>query len=147
MQIVIDTSMIFSLLLGKNVRMRDIFFNPANIFYAPNYIIGELFEKKEKIMKCSALSEAEIYELFHRILSKIEFVSEYFVASEHKVQAFSLCQNVDEDDIPFIALSLHLKAGLWTGDIKLKEHLKNQGFILFFEPKSKTPDTLILNHD
>jgi predicted nucleic acid-binding protein len=37
MRIVIDTSMIFSLLLGKNVRMRDTFFDPAHIFYAPNY--------------------------------------------------------------------------------------------------------------
>jgi predicted nucleic acid-binding protein len=113
MRIVIDTSMIFSLLLGKNVRMRDTFFDPAHIFYAPNYtseghnlrffyIIGELFEKKEKIMRYSVLSEAEIYELFHRILGKIEFVIEGFVASEHRSQAFRLCQNIDEDDIPFI---------------------------------------------
>jgi len=135
MQIVIDTSMIFSLLLGKNVRMRDTFFDSAHIFYAPNYIIGELFEKKEKIMKCSALSEAEIYELFHRILGKIEFVAENFVTSEHRFQAFRLCQNVDEDDIPFIALSLQLNAVFWTGDKQLKEYLKKQGFSLFFEPK------------
>ena len=52
MQIVIDTNMIFSLLLGKNTRLRDIFFDAAHTFFAPNYIIGELFEKKEKIMKC-----------------------------------------------------------------------------------------------
>jgi predicted nucleic acid-binding protein len=79
MRIVIDTNMIFSLLLGKNVRMRDTFFDPTHVFYAPNYIIGELFEKKEKIIKCSALSEPELYELFHRILGKIEFVAEDFI--------------------------------------------------------------------
>ena len=135
MRIVIDISMIFSLLLGKNVRMRDTFFDPAHIFYAPNYIIGELFEKKEKIMRYSALSEAEIYELLHRILGKIEFVTEGFVASEHRFQAFSLCQNIDEDDIPFIALSLQLNAGFWTGDKQLKEYLKKHDFTLFFEPK------------
>ncbi len=135
MRIVIDTNMIFSLLLGKNVGMRDTFFDPANIFYAPNYIIGELFEKKEKIMRYSALSEAEIYELFHRILGKIEFVTEGFVALEHRSQAFSLCQDIDEDDIPFIALSLQLNAEFWTGDKQLKEHLKKHSFTLFFEPK------------
>lgn len=134
MRIVIDTNMIFSLLLGKNERMRGIFFDPSNIFYAPNYIIGEIFEKKEKIMKCSALSEPEIYELFHRILSRIEFVSEDFVAMDKKAQAFRLCKDIDEDDIPFIALSLHLQAEFWTGDRKLKEHLKTKGFISFFEP-------------
>ena len=81
------------------------------------------------------MSEAEIYELFHRILGKIEFVTEGFVASEHRSQAFSLCQNIDEDDIPFIALSLQLNAGFWTGDKQLKEYLKKHGFTLFFEPK------------
>lgn len=40
MQIVIDTNMIFSLLLGKNTRLRDIFFDAAHTFFAPNYIIG-----------------------------------------------------------------------------------------------------------
>jgi predicted nucleic acid-binding protein len=40
MRIVIDASMIFSLLLGKNAEMRDTFFDPTNIFYTPNYIIG-----------------------------------------------------------------------------------------------------------
>jgi len=135
MRIVIDTNMIFSLLLGKSVKMRDTFFDPAHIFYAPNYIIGELFEKKEKIMGCSALSEAEIYELFYRILCKIEFVAENFVASEYKSQAFGLCHNIDEDDIPFIALSLQLKALFWTGDKQLKKYLKEHGFALFFEQK------------
>lgn len=135
MRIVIDTSMIFSMLLGKNVKMRDIFFDPLHIFYAPNYIIGELFEKKDKIMKCSALSEPEIYELFHRILGRIEFVSEDFITSEHRYNAFKLCRNIDEDDIPFIALSLQLNAVFWTGDKRLKNHLKNQGITLFFEPE------------
>jgi predicted nucleic acid-binding protein len=135
MRIIIDTNMIFSLLLGKNAEMRDTFFDPTHIFYAPNYIIGELFEKKEKIMRCSALSEAEIYELFHRILARIEFVAENFISSEYKSQAFRLCRNIDEDDIPFIALSLQLNALFWSGDNQLKKYLKEHGFALFFEPK------------
>jgi predicted nucleic acid-binding protein len=132
MRIVIDTNMIFSLLLGKNETLRDIFFDLAHTFFAPNYIIGELFEKKEKIMKCSALPEAEVYELLYRILSRIKFVAEEFVASEHKLQAFNLCKDIDEDDIPFIALSLQLDAPFWTGDKRLKESLTRQGFTSFF---------------
>ena len=135
MRVVIDTNMIFSLLLGKNARMRDTFFDPAHTFFAPNYIIGELFEKKEKIMKCSALSEAELYELLHRVLSRIAFVAEEFVALEHRLQAFKLCQGVDEDDTPFIALALQLNALVWTGDRRLKEYLQQEGFSLFFESR------------
>ena len=114
--------------------MRDTFFDPTHVFYAPNYIIGELFEKKEKIMRCSALSETEIYELFYRILGRIKFVAEEFVTLEHRTQAFRLCAKVDEDDIPFIALSLQLDAVFWTGDERLKKHLKKHGFFLFFDP-------------
>jgi predicted nucleic acid-binding protein len=132
MRIVIDTNMIFSLLLGKNTRLRDIFFDAAHTFFAPNYIIGELFEKKEKIMKCSAMSEAEVYELLYRILSRIKFVAEEFVTFENKLQAFNLCKDIDEDDIPFIALSIQLDAPFWTGDKRLKESLSRQGFTLFF---------------
>lgn len=40
---------------------------------------------------------------------------------------------VDEDDIPFIALSLQLNAVFWTGDGRLKKHLKRHGFVSFFE--------------
>jgi len=87
-------------------------------------------------MRHSALSEAEIYELFHRVLGKIEFVSESFVALEYRRQAFKLCQHIDGDDIPFIALSLQLQAMFWTGDKRLKNHLKQHGFALFFEPKN-----------
>lgn len=139
MLIVIDTNMVFSLLLGKNTRMRDLFFDPKHTFHAPNYIIGEIFEKKEKILRYSALSEPEVYELLYRILGRIEFVNEQYVSLERKAQAFALCKDIDEDDTPFIALALELNALFWTGDRRLKESLKERGFALFFEmPQEKT---------
>ena len=84
MRIVLDTTMLFSLLLGKNLRMRDIFFDPAHQFYAPNFIVTEIFQKKEKILRCSALSEEELHELFHRLLSRITFINEDVVSHELK---------------------------------------------------------------
>ena len=78
------------------------------------------------------MPEAEVYELLYRILSRIKFVDEEFVTYENKLQAFNLCKEVDEDDIPFIALSIQLDAPLWTGDKRLKESLSRQGFTLFF---------------
>lgn len=134
MRMVIDTNMIFSLLLGKNTRMRDVFFDPAHNVYAPNYIIGEVFEKKQKILDCSALSELELYELLYRILGRIQFVNEQYVTLERKAQAFNLCKDIDEDDTPFVALALELNGMIWTGDKRLKESLQKRGFTLFFEP-------------
>lgn len=134
MLIVIDTTMIFSLLLGKNEAMRDIFFDSKNKFYSPNYIVAEIFEKKEKILRCSSLSELEVYELFYQLLEEITFVSENLITVENKARAFELCKDIDMDDIPFIALALQLNADSWTGDKKLKKHLKQIGFTSFFEP-------------
>jgi len=47
-----------------------------------------------------------------------------------------LCKDIDESDTPFVALTIELKALLWTGDKKLKEGLKKKGFISFFELKN-----------
>ena len=135
MLIVIDTTMIFSLLLGKNVKMRAIFFDPENLFYAPNYVIGEIFEKKEKILQHSALSEAELYELLYWIFEKIRFVAETLISQKNQQNAYELCRDIDEDDTPIIALALQLNSVIWTGDKKLKDGLKSKGFNLFFEPK------------
>jgi predicted nucleic acid-binding protein len=40
---------------------------------------------------------------------------------------------VDEKDSVFIALTLQLKARLWTGDIKLINGLTAKGFIDFYQ--------------
>jgi predicted nucleic acid-binding protein len=140
MLIVIDTTMIFSLLLGKNEAMRDVFFDSKHRFYSPNYIVAEIFEKKEKILRCSSLSESEVYELFYQLLEEITFVSEHLVTPENKAEAFELCKNIDPDDIPFIALTLQINGYFWTGDKKLKKHLRQIGFTSFFEPKYEHQD-------
>jgi predicted nucleic acid-binding protein len=134
MGIVIDTTMIFSLLLGKNFKMRDTFFDSQNKFFSPNYVVVEAFEKKEKIMRYSVLSEVELYELLYRMFEKITFVNENLVSSENKQKAYQLCKDVDEDDTPIVALALQLGAPVWTGDEKLKKGLRAKGFNFFFEP-------------
>jgi predicted nucleic acid-binding protein len=134
MKIVIDSSMIFSLLLGKNSRMRDTLFDSDNQFYSPNYVIVEIFEKKEKILKYSLLNEYELYEMMYRIFEKITFVNEDFIRGKNKISAFEFCRNVDEQDTPIIALALELKAKVWTGDKKLSSHLVSKGFDGFFVP-------------
>jgi len=50
------------------------------------------------------------------------------------IQARRLCSDVDEKDTPFIALTIHLNARLWTEDAELKRGLRAKGFDHFFEP-------------
>ena len=52
------------------------------------------------------------------------------------LEAYRLCKDIDEKDVPFVALTIELDCSLWTYDQPIKEGLKNKGFHNFFEIKS-----------
>lgn len=137
MAIVVDTNIIFSMLLKKTSRLREMFFEQTEEFYAPNFVMLEMFKHKERLLKRSELPEAEIYEMLHTVLEKIRFINEFTLAKLNKLKAYKMCQNVDEDDTPIVALALELNAYLWTNDKRLMRGLKKQGFKKFFTPKRK----------
>ncbi|NUO82549.1 PIN domain-containing protein [candidate division KSB1 bacterium] len=137
MAVVLDTNIIFSMLLSKNSGLRRNFLEEDAEFFAPNYVLVELFEHKEEVLEHSKLSAPEIYELLYRMLARINFISEQTISQKNKLKAYKLCQDVDEDDTPIVALMLELKARLWTNDKRLKRGLIKQGFKRFFVPKRK----------
>ncbi|PSQ84453.1 MAG: hypothetical protein BRD44_00900 [Bacteroidetes bacterium QS_7_67_15] len=52
-----------------------------------------------------------------------------------QTQVRELCHDIDETDTPHVALVFELDGELWTGDKKLKEGLRENGFDRFFEPE------------
>lgn len=130
----IDTNIIFSMLLDKHSTLRDKFFEREVKYYAPNFVFIELFDKKEKLLKHSRLSETELLELLHRIFHQINFISEATLSIENKKEAYSYCKDIDEEDTPIVALALELKAEIWSGDEKLMKGLKKKGFNRFYKP-------------
>lgn len=137
MAVVIDTNIIFSMLLSKNSSIRKDFLEQDAEFYAPNYVMVELFEHKEDVLVHSKLSAPEAYELLYRICARINFISEHTISQKNKLKAYKLCKGVDEDDTPIVALTLELNARLWTNDKRLMRGLRKQGFKKFFIPKGK----------
>jgi predicted nucleic acid-binding protein len=131
--VVVDTNLIFSALVSNSSKIREILFESNMTFYAPDYLITEIFKHKDKLIKYSKLSENEFFLYFNAIFEQIRFVPTDFIGSESRQIAYDLCKDVDINDIPFIALSVELKIPLWTGDKKLKEGLKLKGFNGFFE--------------
>lgn len=131
--VVVDTNLIFSALVSNSLKIREILFESNLTFYAPDYLITEIFKHKDKLINYSKLSENEFFLYFNAIFEQIRFVPTDFIGSESRQIAYDLCKDVDINDIPFIALSVELKIPLWTGDKKLKEGLKLKGFNGFFE--------------
>lgn len=101
-------------------------------FYAPNFLIGEIFKHKQRIIGKSGANEEEIYEFLLKILSRINFINEESISTESFIAAYRLCKDVDEKDTPFVALSLELGYELWTRDEELKNGLQRKGFDNFF---------------
>jgi predicted nucleic acid-binding protein len=127
-KIVVDANILFSALLKKENPYIKILINANCKFFAPKFVFVELFKHKDKIQKCSSLSEEELLELLEIVLERIEFISLKQIDKSTLQQGYELA-TIDSSDAPFIALSLFLNANLWTGDKKLCKYLKIKALI------------------
>ena len=132
-KIILDSNIVFSALRGTNSLTRERILNSNEKYFAPNFLISEIFIHKERIMKNSKTSEEKTYDYFLQVITKINFFSEIRISIPNYIDAYHLCKNVDEKDTPFVALSLQLGYPLWTRDKELKMGLIRGGFTNFFE--------------
>ena len=133
--IVVDANILFAALRSANRRTRQLLYQSNYTFYAPKFIIVEIFEHKERIVAKANIPPQEVYEYLDTVLQKITFVSNDFISLAHYTEAYRLCKDVDENDTPFVALTLELNAVLWSKDELLKTHLRSLGFEHFFTPE------------
>jgi len=133
MKIVVDTNIIFSAILNSQSFIGQIILlsDKSIRFYSPRFLHDEINNHIHKIIKISKLTEIEVYELIALLYNKIHFISEEFIPRETLIVADDLTKDVDFDDTMFIALSLHMKCKLWTGDKVLMNSLKLKGFKRF----------------
>ena len=131
--VIVDTNILFSSLLAGGTKLREVLSNDKYNFYAPNFLIAEIFKHKNKILKCTSATESEVDEFLVKSLQNIHFVNEGLISTENFIQAYRLCGNVDEKDTPFVALTLELDGNLWSGDKPLKQELTRKGFTAFFD--------------
>ena len=131
--VVVDTNLIFSALIPKASRIRDILLESSLKFYAPNFLITEIYNHKDKLIRNSKLSESEFYLYFNGIIEHVKFVPTDFVGKESRQKAYDLCKDVDIKYTPFVALAIDLRIRLWTGDKKLKDGLRLKGYHDFYK--------------
>lgn len=130
--VVVDTNLIFSAMIPKSSKIRDVLFETNRIFYSPNFLISEIYKHKDKLISSSKLTETEFYQFFSGIIERINFVPLEIISVESKQKAYHLCKDVDINDLPFVALAIELNAPLWTGDKRLRNVLLLKGFQNFF---------------
>jgi len=133
LNVVVDTNILFSILLRRQSHLRDVLMSEKDArFYCCRMSIAELFKHKEKILKYTALTEEELFESLQEVLQRLSFHDELSISQPSIQGALELCQDVDEKDTPFVALTIDLDAVLWTGDRELADGLRKKGFDRFF---------------
>ena len=115
MDLVIDSNILFAALL-KESGTSDILFK--HTLYAPEFIFEEFKKYKEYLKGKTKRTEEDfdgLFDLFERnviLIPKEEIES--FIEKAEKISP-------DAKDIPYLALALKLKCGLWSNDGDLKE--------------------------
>lgn len=130
MKIIVDTNIIFSVLLNSNGNIGDLVFNSEKTFefYSCSYMQQEIQKHWDKLKKISRLSDEQLHTAYYKTLLKVRFINEELIPEKVWLNAEKVVQDVDVDDVDFVALTKHLRGYLWTGDKDLYKGLKNAGF-------------------
>jgi len=120
-KLVVDTNIVFSTLLNPKSFIGELLMSAENHFefFAPELLTNEIERYANKIEKLTKLDANKLEIVKQLVLNRITFVSEDLISEKCWTAAYKLTKNTDEDDTPFVALSIEIGVKLWTGDKKL----------------------------
>lgn len=134
MHVVVDANIAFRALARGRGDLRSAMASSAEELFAPFFVLIELYKHKERIQRQSGLTEEEVLTALHELCECMTFIREAEITVGTWVEACRLTKDVDPKDAPYVALTLHLGAKLWTDDAELKQGLRARGFDEFWEP-------------
>lgn len=117
MKLVIDTNVLMTYFWKDSV-FETLIKKYEFTCFSPEYALEELNKYEEIIIKKAKITKKYFKEKKMDLALRINFINEYEYQKSLK-KAIKITP--DLEDIDFIALSLHLKIGLWSNDKILKE--------------------------
>lgn len=114
MKLVCDTNVVFSALIAGG-KTRELLLSDATDLYAPEFFFTELTAHRDEIEAKSGLSP-DRFELLRTILFADTAVVPREEFAGELDRAYELIGGADPDDVPFLALALHLDADVWSDD-------------------------------
>ena len=130
MKIIVDTNIVFSGILNQKSRIGKTLISEQKYFdfYSCFYLQTELKNHYPKIARIAKKSIDRIVEIEKYVTKNIKFINEIIIPENIIVESEKLVEDIDFDDILFVALTKYIKGKLWTGDNKLIKSLKLKGF-------------------
>jgi len=110
--------------LGALIRdstTRSRLLSPNHEFYTPEFALEEVRKYAGLISSKSGLAADEINRLLNTLATNLKIVPlEDF--TENIALAEEALKNIDETDVPFLALAMNIKCdGIWSNDKHMKE--------------------------
>ena len=123
MKIILDTNILFSALI-KDSTTRKIILEYDGKFLLPEYIFDEMKKHQEMLYQKTKLEKKEFEQLLQIILTKVEIVPiEKLIP--HRAQARQIMENIDVNDVLFIACGVaYPNSVIWTDDKDFKKQDK-----------------------
>lgn len=133
MRIVIDTNIAFSAILNTDSLIARIILQPKSKlhFYSTDLLLLEIVEHKDKLRQLSGYSNIELDKIIDLITAKIRFINAILIPSKILLETQGFLKNIDIDDTEFVALTIHIKGRLWSGDKSLQNGLFQKGWTKF----------------
>lgn len=131
MRLVVDANIIVSTLLKSDGAVADVLLRPGSgvEFFAPEFIRVETSLHREKFARLTGASVEVVAEVEEVLLAGLNIVQAASIDTAHWERAGQLVAGIDPKDDHYVALALHLKCPLWTGDKKLLKGLQSKGFM------------------
>lgn len=115
MELVVDANILFAGLI-KGSTTAILLFNPNLTLYSPEFVIEEFMKYSGLIQKKMKRTHKEFVTIMHLLHQVIKVVPEedyeLFMEEAKKISP-------DDKDIPYFALALRRKCGIWSNDSEL----------------------------
>jgi predicted nucleic acid-binding protein len=130
MNIVLDTNILFSILLRPDGKIASYFnsLKEKNRLFISDFSFEELNNHYARLLKISKMSFNDLERLKIKIFSQATIISSDLFTADIIRKAYELVKNIDVDDMALVATSLFVNGYLWTGDKRLYSGLLKQDF-------------------
>jgi predicted nucleic acid-binding protein len=128
--LIIDTNIVISALITPSGTLSKLIIRDMNNIglYAPSFLLEEIENKKNKILKLTNLSMIDYSTISDILLRRITFIDKNLIEIKYQKEAYQIVKDIDPKDYIFLAFSLQTGFKIWTGDKKLYNGLKSKNF-------------------
>ncbi len=132
MKIIIDATILISVIISNSSINRELLLSSHHIFYSPSYIKEEIKNNCAELIQKTGLSLIELKILINTLYSYIRIIP-LQVYRPFLKEAYSIMKDIDEKDSPYIALALAIKdiEGIWSNN----GHFERQDKVKIFKIK------------